>query len=132
MSDNDAKEFINKVKTDPAIRDGLVNAVRDGAAQGVQKAGESMGLNFTAGELVHAYTEEMRASGLSDEDMKDLAGAGVGPHMMYGATNDGAYAAHPAYAGHPAYADHPAYGDGATESGKYADGSSKGYAEDPS
>ena len=63
-------------------------------------------------------------------DIKDQASAGT--PLMYGATPDGAYAAHPSYAAHPAYADHPAYGANADESGKYADAPDMNYADDPS
>lgn len=128
MSDNDAKSFLDKVKSDPAVRDALVGAISDGASKGAVEAGKKLGLDFSTSELIAAYADEMRASGLTEGKLKDLSSGGT--PILYGAAPDGAYAAHPAYASHEGYADHPGYGDTA-ESSKYAGGPSE-YGQNPS
>lgn len=120
MSDQDAKQFIDKLKNDPSVREALANAVRNGASSGASDYGAKLGLNFSGSELVNAYSDEMRAQGLSDDDIKDLTSAGESPHVMYGAAPDGSYATHPAYAA------------STDESAKYAEPSVASYAQDDS
>jgi len=115
MSDNDAKQFIEKLKKDANLREGLASAVRNGAASGASQYGSQQGLSFTGSELAKAYADEIRSRGLSSEDIEDLAHTRV--RSAYAATPDASYA------------DHPAYAAGADNSAKYAEPSAASYAE---
>lgn len=84
MSEDAAKQFIEKLKSDTAMQHGVANAVRDAAESAVVKIGADSGLSFTTEDLVHAYINGLKAQGHSDADIEDLMAAGHQPAFTYG------------------------------------------------
>ena len=127
MSQEDAKQFIEKLKSDQSAREGLATAIRDGAANSVSNFGSSHGLNFSGAEFVKAYRDLMREHAPSSEDFHTIAPTAGPDQAEYAASPDASYAAHPAYAASPddtaQYAEPDAASYAEPASAHYADSS---------
>jgi hypothetical protein len=111
MAAQDAKKFLEQIKSDANLRDALGKEIGRDVAAGIQKHASQLGLRFTTEELVKAYVEQLASQGLSQADIKDILSTTTGPELLvrYKATQAAIRYASYAPGGTLFYANKPKY-----------------------
>lgn len=123
MSATDAKQFIERLKTDDQLRGELAKAIRDGAATKVADLGRASDLDFTGPEIVKAYSDMLDQKGLPQDEID----YGDPAQAAYSAEPEASYSQHPAYSPGPDSSPHYA----ASSAAQYANEASTHYADSP-
>ncbi len=72
MSESNARNFIEKLKSDPKLREELSDHIGKGSLQSALDFAEKNGHEFSLDDLVSAYKSELKDRGYSDADIEDL------------------------------------------------------------
>lgn len=87
MAEAAAREFLTKLKADPALREALSDQIGKGALESALSFAAGKGHDFSHEELVAAYAHELQERGYSKQDIDDLSAAASDPgayHHLHG------------------------------------------------